>query len=98
MAQYFEIVFQNITVDISELLIGQLSEIGFEGFEEEQNILKAFIPSKDFDESELSAVTKEHSVSFSKLIIEETNWNQLWESNFEPVIIGDFVAIRANFH
>ncbi|MES1217901.1 MAG: 50S ribosomal protein L11 methyltransferase [Bacteroidota bacterium] len=98
MAQYFEIVFQNISVDVSELLIAQLSEIGFEGFEEEAGILKAFIPSKDFDESQLNAIARQHSVSFSKSIIEETNWNQLWESSFQPVIIGDLVAIRANFH
>ena len=24
-------------------------------------------------------------------MIEETNWNQVWESNFEPVIVDDFV-------
>ena len=33
-----------------------------------------------------------------KSIIEETNWNQVWESNFEPVVVDDFVSVRAEFH
>ncbi len=35
---------------------------------------------------------------YTKEKIAETNWNQVWESNFEPVIVNDFVAIRADFH
>ncbi|MBC7776104.1 MAG: 50S ribosomal protein L11 methyltransferase, partial [Phycisphaerae bacterium] len=26
------------------------------------------------------------------------NWNELWESNFQPVVVGDFCAVRADFH
>jgi ribosomal protein L11 methyltransferase len=37
-------------------------------------------------------------VHFSKTIIEETNWNEVWESNFQPVIVDLFVGIRAGFH
>ena len=28
----------------------------------------------------------------------ETNWNAVWESNFQPVLVDDFVAVRADFH
>ncbi len=30
--------------------------------------------------------------------IEKQNWNALWESNFEPVQVDDFVGVRAGFH
>jgi ribosomal protein L11 methyltransferase len=30
--------------------------------------------------------------------IEKQNWNEVWESNFEPVQVEDFVGIRASFH
>lgn len=35
---------------------------------------------------------------YKKSIIEEENWNQQWESNLNPVIINNFVAIRPSFH
>ncbi len=46
----------------------------------------------------LNDLTSSLQLSFSKTIIEETNWNQVWESNFDPVIVDDFVAVRAHFH
>ncbi len=79
------------------MLIAELSTIGFDGFEEGED-LKAFIPSDNFDEAELVGITSAHKLSFKKTVIEETNWNALWESNFQPVIVDDFVAIRADFH
>jgi len=30
--------------------------------------------------------------------VEEKNWNEVWESNYEPVIINDQVLIKAPFH
>ena len=98
MNQCLQITFQNLSTETSELLIAKLIEIGFDGFEEEENNLKAFIPIDKFDEQLLNAIAQSFKISFSKSIIEETNWNHLWESNFEPVIIDDFVAIRADFH
>ncbi len=31
-------------------------------------------------------------------MIEDRNWNEEWESQLQPVIINDFVGIRASFH
>ena len=38
------------------------------------------------------------NIKFSKDVIVEQNWNALWESNFQPVIINNTVAVRAHFH
>jgi len=98
MGEYIQIEFNNISQGNSDLLIALLNEIGFEGFEEGNNTLKAFIPKADFNESVLDESIRPFELSFSQTIVEETNWNKVWESNFEPVIIDDFVAIRADFH
>jgi ribosomal protein L11 methyltransferase len=63
---------------------------------------KTFILKTEFEvnllNNELDIIFKQHNIKYSKSIIKEENWNALWESNFEPVRVGDFVGIRANFH
>ena len=98
MNSYIQIEFQKISPEVSELLIAELSEIGYEGFEEKENGLVAFIPSYNFDEKILNEVITKYAVSFLKSIIEENNWNAIWESNFEPISVDDFVGLRADFH
>ena len=98
MAIYIQIEFQNVSAEQSDVLIAQLSEIGFDGFEEEEKNLKAFIPANDFIEAAVNEIAASHHLSFTQTTIEETNWNAVWESNFQPVIVDDFVGIRADFH
>ncbi len=104
MATYIQLEFQNISSEQSDLLIAQLSEIGFDGFEEGENSLKAFIPANDFIGAAVKEIAASQNLSFTQTTIEETNWNAVWESNFQPVIVDDFVirtpwvGIRADFH
>ena len=98
MGQYIQIEFHGISQEQSDILVAQLSQAGFDGFEEGEHVLKAFISSDAYDENLLKAIAAPGGLNFSKTIIEETNWNQLWESNFSPVVVGDFVAVRADFH
>jgi ribosomal protein L11 methyltransferase len=98
MSKYIQIAFQKISHQQSDILIAQLAEIGFDGFEEEENALKAFITENAFDENALQEIVVPLQVAYSASVIEETNWNEVWESNFDPVIVDDFVAVRADFH
>lgn len=98
MSDYIKIEFQNIPADQSDILIALLNELGFEGYEETEKTLMAFIKQKDFDKKSLQEIASSFQLGFTESIVEETNWNQLWESNFEPVIVDDFVAVRADFH
>lgn len=98
MSQYIQIEFQPVQKGQSDLIIAALALIGFEGFEEGDNYLKAFIPAIELNEADLNEVASRYQISFSKTVIEETNWNAVWESNFQPVIVDDFVCIRADFH
>ena len=98
MSKYIQVEFNNISSDQSDLLIAVLNEIGFDGFEENERNLKAFIPQTNFDDSAFQKSIEAFQVSFSQTTIEERNWNHLWESSFEPVVVDDFVAVRAHFH
>ena len=124
---YIQIAFNFNTQDQLDMLVAQLANLGFEGFNEEEvatginngvgmsSILgvssglgagaghcKTYILSTDFEEreieKELEIIFNKHQLTYSKSIIKEENWNAIWESNFEPVRVGDFVGIRAHFH
>src|SRR5436853_5885835 len=83
---------------VREMLIAQLSLIDFDAFEEKDGELVAFIGSNKFDETLLKNILLENNLNYTKTIIKEQNWNELWESNFPPVVVNDFCAIRAHFH
>lgn len=104
MDQYSEIVFEFLSNEQKEIVIALLSEMNFEGFEEEGDLLKAYIPSKIYDEDAMKNFSNELGISYSVSTIDERNWNELWESNFEPVVINHpahnspWIAVRAAFH
>lgn len=96
---YFRFEFNNTDEETSALLVALLNEQGFEGFEETDENLVAFIPEADFDEVAFADVLgKLPTVSYIRSSVEQANWNAIWESGFQHVIIDDFVAIRASFH
>lgn len=79
-----------------EILISGLSELGAEGFEQTDNNLIAYFPELGFKSYEVNAMLKPYV--FNTTTIEEKNWNEVWESNFQPVIVESFCGIRAEFH
>lgn len=78
-----------------EILISELSELA-DGFEQKENMLIVYFGESNFKKDEVNKLLKgfPHTVN----TIKEINWNQIWESNFEPVVINGFCAIRADFH
>lgn len=98
MSSYIEI---NIPVEEQwqkDIVIAQLDELGFEGFEEGNFFIKAYIPENLFNEEDCKKVLLTSNLSFAKKAIAPRNWNAEWEATFEPVLVGDFCAIRADFH
>lgn len=82
--------------DDQEILISQLSDLGAEGFEQTDRNLLAYFPAHTFKSYEVNELLK--AFNFRSDIIEDRNWNEVWESNFQPVTVDDFCAIRAEFH
>lgn len=83
----------------SDTLVALLAQHNFEGFEETDDLLKAFIAEEQFD-SEVFAGIKGlfPSLEYEKSVVKQINWNAEWEANFKPVIIDNSVGIRADFH
>lgn len=79
-----------------EILISQLSDFGADGFEQTDNYLIAYFNENVFKSYEVNELLKEHV--YTTKTIEEKNWNEEWEHNFQPVVVEDFCAIRAEFH
>ncbi len=98
MGNYIKIAFENISAEQREIMIALLSEKGFDGFEELDDALFAFIAEEKFDDAVLLQFETGEPVTYQKTVISETNWNKLWESGFNPVTVDDFAGIRAGFH
>jgi ribosomal protein L11 methyltransferase len=98
LTNHIQISFSKLEPEQQELLTALLVDIGFEGFEETDGGLKAFINEKIYNKKLLQELAAEQQLSFSEELIPDQNWNAVWESNFQPVVVDDFVAIRAHFH
>lgn len=87
-----------------EVFLGLLGELGFESFSdgESEDTLLAYIQKDLFNQKEIETLLTQHEYpvqlqyQFSDVKME--NWNALWESNYEPVLIADRCYIRAPFH
>jgi ribosomal protein L11 methyltransferase len=98
MDNYYELTIIAGEEDLRSILIARLSAIGYDGFEETETALKAYIQEEDFNEELINNLFSQYSLSYSKSVVKKQNWNRLWESNFEPVQVDDFVGVRAAFH
>jgi ribosomal protein L11 methyltransferase len=81
-----------------EILIALLTELGYEGFEQQEDALLAFLPEAGFDAAALQAILQPEDLAFTTTLLPEKNWNEEWEKSFTPVQIGEFCAVRAYFH
>lgn len=79
-----------------EILISQLSDLGVDGFEQTDDFLIAYFNEGTFKSYDINQLLK--GLCFITKTIEEKNWNEEWESNFQPVIVDEYCAIRAEFH
>lgn len=98
MSNYIHLKLTHPEKEILEIFIALLSEQGFEGFEESPQQLSAFIPEEQWDEQAIKELVDTYHVTYTIESIARRNWNEEWEKNFEPVVVGKFCAVRAHFH
>lgn len=89
--------------DYAEIVTAEISDLGFESYLTEEPYLKAYIPREQFTEPHLKTVLSlipqtDFKVRYSLALIPEQNWNALWESSFEPVVIDGRCTVKASFH
>ena len=87
---------------LSDLLMNELAAIGFDSFDTNEAGFSAFIPEHLFKEEimqeQLAGYAADFEFTYTMQIIPYQNWNEVWESNFPPVIVSEQVYIYANFH
>jgi ribosomal protein L11 methyltransferase len=83
----------------SEILTAVIADMGFESFDTLEDGFIAYLPEQANDQVHLEGIAfDDFHFSYTIERIEQENWNEEWEKNFEPVEVGDLLLIRAPFH
>jgi len=102
MQQYKIVIIEN-TKNKNDLVIALLADLQFDSFEEiSDNSLKAYVLKDEFNEESFVSLFKANpvlqSMSYTVEDLEDKNWNEVWESSFKPISIGNLCMVRAPFH
>ncbi|MGV3687018.1 MAG: 50S ribosomal protein L11 methyltransferase [Daejeonella sp.] len=85
-----------------DILIDALSRVGFDTFEDIEGGFRAYAPENERTEEKVAEIALEYSslftFSYDVKTIAHQNWNEVWESNFEPLKINERCYVRATFH
>lgn len=98
---YIELNIQLDNPVYAEILEAELAELPFDSFQIEASKLKAYIPADHFRNEEVDVILKPYQAYIEDISIVEIahqNWNQLWESSYDPAYIGNDIVIKAPFH
>jgi ribosomal protein L11 methyltransferase len=86
----------------AEILIAQLGEKAFESFIETETGIVAYVQKDLCTEDILDDIqileSNEFQISYTIEEIEQVNWNEEWEKNFEPIDVDGTCHVRAPFH
>lgn len=85
-----------------EILIAELGEKAFESFEETAIGVSAYVQKDLWTEDILEDIfimqSEQFTITYRKEEIEQVNWNEEWEKNFNPIDVDGVCYIRAPFH
>lgn len=81
--------------DLHELLIAELFDLDFDGFEQEDNLLIASITSAQYDDTKRETIERilfgiEGAELLKEELVKPQNWNEQWEQSIQPQSIGRF--------
>ena len=86
----------------SEILVAELGEKPFESFIETEFGVTAYIQKQFWDEKILEDIfilqSPEFKISYEIEEIDQVNWNEEWEKNFEAIDVDGKCHVRAPFH
>ncbi len=86
----------------SEILIAQLEEKPFESFEDTKDGITAYAQKKNWNNSTVEDLdifqNPDFIITYTIEEIEQVNWNQEWEKNFEAIDVDGVCHVRAPFH
>lgn len=87
----------------AEIVMATVEELGFESFSVEEPYLKAYIKQSEYSAQHLKCMLSflddaPFKVEWSANLVKDENWNRVWESNFEPIVIDGICTVKADFH
>jgi len=86
----------------SEILIAELGELPFESFIDSDLGIVAYIQKDLWSENILNDLfilkSPEFTITYKIEEIDQVNWNEEWEKNFEPIDVDGKCHVRAPFH
>ena len=86
----------------SEILIAELGEKPFESFIETENGFSAYVQKSLWTADILNDISilenPKFIISYTSEEIEQVNWNEEWEKNFESINVDGLCHVRAPFH
>ena len=87
----------------AEIVTAEISELPFESFSAEDPYLRCYMQKELYDPAALKVVLSGlegygFDMDWSANLIPATNWNALWESQFEPIVVDGKCTIKASFH
>jgi ribosomal protein L11 methyltransferase len=88
--------------EFSDILIAELAELEFDSFEENTTGFTAYVEEikMEFESTKnlFERYSELTSISYGMQKIAKENWNQEWENNFPPIVIGDKILVKTPFH
>jgi len=85
-----------------EILIAELGYAGFESFVETETGVTAYIQKEEWHANILQDIyalqSDEFEITYTHEEIEQVNWNEEWERNFNPIVVDNLCSVRAPFH
>lgn len=90
-------------VPYRDLLVDLLGNNGpYESFEETADGLKGYVPTEHFNPSFLTESFRHlgiaDSARYEYEALPDKDWNEVWEREYQPVLVEDFCWVRAPFH
>lgn len=86
----------------TEILLAELGELEFDSFVETDEGLSAYIQEEFLTPNILDDVSilnnPEFKITYQTENIEQINWNEEWEKNFDPIDVNGICYVRAPFH
>ena len=86
----------------SEILVAELEDKAFESFMETEEGISAYVQKELWTEDILNDVSilnnEEFKITYKVEEIEQVNWNEEWEKNFEAIDVDGKCHVRAPFH
>ena len=99
---YIEFTLNLLPETDPEVVMAILSEAGFESFDDNDGPLRGYIPETLFDPARVLPVLDEMVekgwILYRYETVQSQNWNAVWESNYNPVMIDGQCRVRAPFH